>query len=532
MWARPEPGGALDAVLDQEVAAAQPLRLAPAVTALSTAVPDPAARPGVVLDGDPATAWSPALSDGNAILHLAWPRPQVISGLRFTLDPGVAASKVGSVRVVGDDGVRGGLLAKNGQLTLDPPMRTDEITIQFLDKPSAYSQDPYGEKAPQPLPVAVGEVSVLPAGPARVPLLDAPVKLACGTGPTLEIAGARVRTSLTATLRDLLEAREVPAVPCGGRSAGQLTLAVGQSRLVASPGGLARATRVALEPRPAQPRVAPRPSTVEVADWSATERRLRVTDHSVDRILAVRENTNTGWRATVSGRVLTPVVVDGWQQGWLLPAGTSGEVLLRFVPDTAYRAGLFLGGVLLIGVLALAVLPERRRTAPSAVGRPARRRGRGSVPLLVTGAIAVVLSGGLLGVLLVAVGLALALAGPIRLPWPRDPRYAQRVTRLAVAWLPAALLLLAGWLYLTDAERHLAAGPQLAALLAVGCLWLTTTVRRRPVRPADPPTAGPTSVADGPASPSPGADLSSTARQHHQGDDQSDPGEHPPLSQG
>ncbi|NYF55853.1 arabinofuranan 3-O-arabinosyltransferase [Micromonospora purpureochromogenes] len=544
VWARPEPGGALDAVLDREVAAAQPLHLAPAVTASSTAVPDPAARPGVVLDGDPATAWSPALSDENPILHLAWPRPQVISGLRFSLDPGVAASKVGSVRVVGDDGVRGGLLAKNGQLTLNPPMRTDEITIQFLDKPSAYSQDLYGEKAPQPLPIAVGEVSVLPAGPARAPLLDVPVKLACGTGPTLEIAGTRIRTALTATLRDLLEAREVPAVPCGGRTAGQLTLAGGQSRLVASPGGLARATRVALEPRPAQPRVAPRASTVEVADWSATERRVRVADHPVDRILAVRENTNAGWRATVSGRVLTPVVVDGWQQGWLLPAGTSGEVLLRFVPDAAYRVGLFLGGVLLIGVVALAVLPERRRTTPSAVGRPARRRGRGSVPLLVTGAIAVVLSGGLLGVLLVAVGLVLALAGPIRLPWPRSPRRARLATRLAGAWLPAALLLLAGWLYLTVAERHLAAGPQLAALLGLGCLWLTTTVRRRPVGPADPPPADPppadpppadpppadpppadpppadpppadpppadpTPVADGPASPSRGDDLSS-----------------------
>ncbi|MFC4146839.1 alpha-(1-_3)-arabinofuranosyltransferase [Micromonospora mangrovi] len=497
VWARPEPGGALDAVLDREVAAAQPLRLAPTVTASSTAVPDPAARPGVILDGDPATAWSPALGDGNPILHLTWLRPQVISGLRFSLAPGVAASKVGSVRVVGDDGVRGGLLGKNGLLTLSPPMRTDEITIQFLDKPSAYSQDPYGEHPPQALPIGVGEVSVLPAAPARTPPLDAPVKLTCGTGPTLRIAGAQVRTALTATLRDLLEAREVPAEPCGGRGAGRLALSVGQSRLVALPGGLARPTRVALEPRGAQPRATPAASAVEVAQWSATERRVRVDDHPVDRILAVRENTNAGWRATISDRTLTPVVVDGWQQGWLLPAGVSGEVVLRFVPDRAYQVGLFLGGVLLIGVVVLAVLPERRRAAATTVGRPARR-SRGSLPLLLTGAAAVILSGGLLGVLLVAAGLVLATLGPIRLPWPRSPRRARLVTRLTVAWLPAALLLVAGWLHLTVAQRHVAAGPQLAALLALGCLWLTTTVRRRPARlaPATPTGPAPVEPAD------------------------------------
>ncbi|MEU9738297.1 alpha-(1-_3)-arabinofuranosyltransferase family protein [Micromonospora chersina] len=518
VWARPEPGSALNAVLDRQVAAAQPLRLAPAVTASSTAVPDPAARPGAVLDGDPATAWSPAPSDENPILHLAWPRPQVISGLRFSLDPEVAASKVGSVRVVGDDGVRGGLLNKNGQLTLQPPMRTDEITIQFLDKPSSYSEDPYGEKAPEPLPIAVGEVSVLPAGPARTPDLDAPVKLACGSGPTLEIAGAQVHTRLTATVRDLLEAREVPAVPCGTTEPGPLGLASGQSRLLATPGELARATRVALVPGPAQSRAVPQASPVEVTDWSATERRVRVADRSVDRVLVVRENTNAGWRATVGGRVLTPLVVDGWQQGWLLPAGTSGEVVLRFVPDTAYRAGLFLGGVLLVGVVVLAVLPERR-TTPSATGRPARRRGPGSLPLLLVGAAAVVLSGGLLGVLLVTVGLVLASWGPLRLPWPRDPRRARLAVRLAWSWLPAALLLLAGWLHLTVAQRHVAAGPQLAALLALGCLWLTTTIRRRPVRPAaappaDPPPADPAPETDGPAPETDGpagrgADLSS-----------------------
>ncbi|MCM0674918.1 alpha-(1-_3)-arabinofuranosyltransferase family protein [Micromonospora phytophila] len=503
IWARPEPGSALDAALDAEIAAGQSLRVPPEVSASSTAVPDPAARPGAVLDGDLSTAWSPALSDEAPILRLKWLRPQVITGLRFSVDPTAAATKLGSVRVVGDDGVRGGLLGKNGQLTMSPPMRTDEITIQFLDKPSAYSRDPYGVRAPEPLPVAVGEVTVLPGAPTAQQRLDAPVKLACGSGPSLVVGGVQVRTTLRATVRDLLELREAPAEPCGRGTPGQLRLAPGEQRLVASGSALATPTRLALVPRVAQPVPAATPGTVEIGSWAATERRVRVAERPVDRVLAVRENTNTGWQATVSGVVLKPIVLDGWQQGWLLPAGTSGEVVLRFVPDTTYRAALFLGGVLLLGVVALAVLPDRRRDRPqpSATNLPARRRAARSVPLLVAGAAALVMLGGVVGVLLVVAGLVLAVLGPLRVPWPADPRRARMLGRASETWLPGALMLLAGWLYLGAEQRHVDAGPQLAVVLALGCLWLSTATRRRPVRRVTPPPREPTASQASPGPP-------------------------------
>ena len=114
LWARPTPGPALDAALDELVADAQALRLAPEVSASSTAVPDPAGRPGAVLDGDPATSWSPAVTDEAPILRLKWLEPQVISGLRFSVDPATAATRLGSVRVVGDDGFRSSLLGEGG----------------------------------------------------------------------------------------------------------------------------------------------------------------------------------------------------------------------------------------------------------------------------------------------------------------------------------------------------------------------------------------------------------------------------------
>ncbi|MGW5561004.1 alpha-(1-_3)-arabinofuranosyltransferase [Micromonospora sp. NPDC003944] len=502
LWARPTAGPDLDKALDKLVTDAQPLRLAAQISASSTAVPDPTGRAGAALDGNPATSWSPAIDDEAPILRLKWLKPQTITGLRFSVDDKTPATRLGSVRVVGDDGFRSSLLGDDGLLRLDPPMRTDEITIQFLDKPSATSTDPYKLRLPERLPVAVGEVTVLPGAPTVAPRLDTPLSLACGSGPTLQIGTARVTTTLRGTLRDLLEMREMPVTPCGRDRSRPLDLGGGEHRIVATPSQLASPTRVALVPRTSTPPTATT-SAIEVESWAATERRVRVAGHPVDRVLAVRENTNTGWQATIGGRTLKPLVVDGWQQGWILPAGASGEVLLRFAPDTPYRAGLLLGGILLAVVVLLAVLPARQPTGPtSATPAPrGRRRVTRSLPLLAVGAGALVLSSGLIGGLLVAAGFMLAVPGPRRLPWPADPRRARTISRAVETWLPGGLVLLASWLYLDSTRRNTDGLLQLTVVVALGTLWLSTTARRRPVRRARPTAASPAvpPVAAGPA---------------------------------
>src|SRR5690606_28612938 len=86
--------------------------------------------------------------------------------------------------------------------------------------------------------------------------------------------------------------------------------------------------------------------------------------------LVVTENFNEGWTARLadSDTELAPVRLDGWKQAWLLPAGTSGTVVLSYTPDTAYHAALLVGAALVAVVLVL--LPDRDAPPRSRWARP------------------------------------------------------------------------------------------------------------------------------------------------------------------
>ena len=121
-----------------------------------------------------------------------------------------------------------------------------------------------------------------------------------------------------------------------------------------------------------------------------------------EALLSLPENFNDGWVAEVDGEELTPVRVDGWQQGWLLPAGEQVNVELRYRPQTTYDVilpfGLVVSGSLLLGALVLGLIGLvrrlRRRSAtppdaqPEAVPwPPAEPLGRIPAGVLVGGAL-------------------------------------------------------------------------------------------------------------------------------------------------
>ena len=106
----------------------------------------------------------------------------------------------------------------------------------------------------------------------------------------------------------------------------------------------------------------PRARTATIQSWNAENRSLKVSAGPAT-YPAVAQNYNRGWTATLAGETLTPIRLDGWQQGYIIPAGLAGVVKMVMAPDRIFRLLLGLGAALLALLLALALLPGRRKVA-------------------------------------------------------------------------------------------------------------------------------------------------------------------------
>ncbi|MEU1311424.1 glycosyltransferase family 2 protein [Streptomyces cinnamoneus] len=80
---------------------------------------------------------------------------------------------------------------------------------------------------------------------------------------------------------------------------------------------------------------------------------------SGDRVLRVADKAAPGWRATLDGRALARVTVDGWAQGFTLPA-QGGKLALTYETPGPRTAWLWAQGLLAL-VLVVLALPGRRR---------------------------------------------------------------------------------------------------------------------------------------------------------------------------
>lgn len=111
----------------------------------------------------------------------------------------------------------------------------------------------------------------------------------------------------------------------------------------------------------------------------------------------ISQNYSDGWVATLHDRTLSPVRLDGWEQGWIVPAGAAGTVTMTFTPDGIYRASLALGAFLLVALAILAfALSNQSRLDPSGP-----RRSPSNWLLAAGAAVATVAVGGWLALVLV-----------------------------------------------------------------------------------------------------------------------------------
>lgn len=77
------------------------------------------------------------------------------------------------------------------------------------------------------------------------------------------------------------------------------------------------------------------------------------------RVLRVADKADPGWQATLDGRTLKPTTVDGWAQGFALPA-EGGRLALVYRTPLPHTAWAWTQGLLAV-VLVVLALPGRRR---------------------------------------------------------------------------------------------------------------------------------------------------------------------------
>ena len=426
-------------------------------------------------DGDPATAWT---APQRVVQHktpptltLTLPRPTEVAALRLMPSTSSVPAHPTMVAVDLGDGPQVHALKSSGPQDLPlKPLVTDTVTVSLLDWKDVIDRTALGFD--QLKPPGLAEIAALDTDGRPIAAADAArnrirdVTVDCEHGPVIGIAGRFVHTAVHTTVGALLDGAPVTAEPC---DAEPIVLPTGRQELLVSPGPQFVVDGAELS-GPLAAQSAADPSTpAATGTWGPARREVRVPDATTSRVLVVPESINTGWVArTSSGTRLKPLAVNGWQQGWVVPPGTSGTITLTFAPNALYRAGLA-GGLALLPLLALlAWWPQRRRPEESAA-RPWAPGPWAAVALLIAGG----LIAGVVGVLVF--GAALGLRWVLRnRPRRRDA---------AAIWLSAGGLILAGsalsrhpWRSVDGYAGH-SAVVQLLALVSLAALAASTVVR-------------------------------------------------------
>ena len=379
------PGPGLDALLD---------RISPPgagllqVSVASTAGARPAGFPASLISGTGAVPWT--ADDASPVIHLSWPGQRRISSLIVRPAAGLPSTPL-TVKITSPAGTRQASIPPSGLVRFTPPLTTDRIDVSFPRVRQATIVTSTGQL--ETLPVRLSQLAVPALADLRpvMPPGSASFTLPCGQGPALTIDGRVLATSVSGTIGELTQYLPLQVRSCSpGRT---LTLGAGRHTLTAAPGTFA-VTDLTLTsptltsptpPSSASPTPAPQAAaarTVTIASWQPDRSRLSIGPGAAS-YLEVHENYNSGWAATLNGQDLTPVRLDGWQQGFVVPVGPGGTITLTFRPAAAYHLALvisILAALILLAVTAWSFL-RRPPAGHNAVAVPGSRSAE---PMVVT----------------------------------------------------------------------------------------------------------------------------------------------------
>ncbi|TQM58265.1 arabinofuranan 3-O-arabinosyltransferase [Humibacillus xanthopallidus] len=413
--------------------------------ASSRLVDAPSGRPEAALDGDPGTGWVAGEIDPAPWFSLRLPQPRVLSGLTFTKSFDLAASTPVEVRITFDDGSTVTRRADSEGRVSFPSKRTRTLKLAFGDVRLLENIDSATGRRTF-APTGFSELRLSGAADLVRPLSpDRSTGVPCGFGPPIDVDGRRVLTSVTGRVGDVLEGRPLRWQVCSDRS----SLETPSGTVLVRARATAEFAPVTLELLGAgAPRRAAAQTPVSLERPTPAQVVATLPQRSAPTTLVVAQNFHSGWEAaTADGRTLTPVRVNGWQQGWLVPAGSATAVSASFTPDVPYQLALLLGALLLVSGLVLTVALARRDED----ARPSRLTPARPTVVLAVAAAAVAVVGGPVAVaalLVVGVVALLPSAGRHERPdpvvwWSAGRRRRRAVLALAVLGPVAAAVVVA-----------------------------------------------------------------------------------------
>jgi arabinofuranan 3-O-arabinosyltransferase len=471
--AQPVTGGALNALLSTSTLH---------VSASSTFDNLPSLRPQNLFTGQTQTNWIAGSS--KATLSLSWPKAAVLQQLDVVFSGATVAARPEEILLKSPKGDR--LLHLNVSGSSDlvnfEPLVTRELQISFPKVQSRETSNSFGGLSPTPVGLAELKFPALEAYETGPPNPKTTFARLCGAGPPISIDGHTYATFVWGTYGQIYNLQPLRFEVCQpGQSTTVFTplsvsLAKGSHRLIAIPSTksvspfMVTGLKMSTAPAPTTPTQQVR--AVSVLKWGSENREILI-GPGTRSYLELHQNFNSGWVATLNGQTLRPIVLDGWQQGYVVPAGSHGVATLTFQPETIYLGALFVSGLGVLLLILLLVLCLTRVTRFGAWGSETAEAPpwTGVIPnwLLVVACALVILSVGGPVVLAVPILVIVARLRPRLLPW------------IALTGMIAAGFVSA-WHIGNGAQSGIGAyGPwaQLAALLSIAAV-LTSLVFDRP----------------------------------------------------
>jgi arabinofuranan 3-O-arabinosyltransferase len=302
-----------------------------------------------LLDPHHNSAW---IANGpNPTLVMTWPQKTVINQMKLFFTSNFAA-RPEVIKIQSLEGTRTMKVPDSGVINFSP-LDTDAIEITFPKVQKLISVNQLTGQIGQ-LPVGLAGINIPAIRPyePQFPSTDSPVTLPCGEGPSFQLDGSIVQTAVNGTYGDLINPGLLNLSICNPL---KLELSAGSHTVITLPSG----SPFAINSLAIAPRFVNITSNTQsnfrntsVVSWGSQNIQINV-GNGQKTYLVLHQNYNLGWRAQLNGIYLKPVVIDGWQQGFIIPKGQYGVIDLSYVPNFLYQVGLGVGfGALIIIVIA------------------------------------------------------------------------------------------------------------------------------------------------------------------------------------